>query len=244
MTETNIPGVVQGSNAKNYYWSIFDGKLARKATSESEPGAVSRINKKNVKVHEIFAAYGLKGIIRDVNIFENIWDGKKVRQLVIKLVPQPGTIHVINVPKESRYFGSFLEKLNNINVKQEIEINSYNFENEDKPGKKNVGFSIKQIGNKIGSYYKVKNGEKWEYLHGYPPFPAGWNDLSEREKKNYFWDVDEFLEKAVQDWRLKFAPDYQKEKEAQEDADNSMPEHIESNFDELMDVPPDNDPPF
>lgn len=209
--ENKIAGVVSGSNSKVYYWSIFEGKLARKA-NEGEPGAVSRINKKNVKVHEIYAQWGLKGKLRDVNIFENTWDGKKVVQLVIKIVPQAGTIHVVNVPKESRYFGSFLEKLNNINMSHEIEINSYNFENEQ-TGKKNVGFSVKQDGIKIASYYKEKKDEKWIYKHGYPPFPNDWNSLKERDKNNYFFDVDEFFEKELQAWRAKNAPDYQKEKE-------------------------------
>ena len=88
MTDQNLPGVLSGGNSKTVYWGIYDGKLSRKS-NEGEAGAIARTNKNNVKVWEVHER-GVKGILKDVNIFENTFDGKKVKQLVIKLMPADG----------------------------------------------------------------------------------------------------------------------------------------------------------
>ncbi len=214
MSEQNeIPGVVSSnsSNGQKHYWSIINGKLSRKA-NQGEPGATSRTNKNNVVVWEKHEQ-GVRGVLKDVNVYETEFsDGKKVEQLSIKIQPIPGHFHIVNLPKESRYYNSFLEKLFAINVNQEIEIKPYNFEDKDTT-KKHTGISVYQLGNKLDSYYKKKNGDKWENVNGMPVFPKDWKGLSKREQQNYFWDVDDFFKKELARWRGKYAPDYQKEKE-------------------------------
>lgn len=245
MTENQneIPGVVQNSNSKNYYWSIFEGQLARKV-DEGFAGAKMRTNKNNMKVWEQHVG-ALTGILRDVNVHENTFDGKKIKQLVIKLIPKEGFLHVINIPKESRYYGSFLEKLFNINIKQEVQIQPYSFEDE-KTKKKQTGISVSQNGNKVASHYKHKEGDKWIMERGFPEFPSSWNSLTERDKKNYFFDVDEFFDKELARWRAQFAPDYQKEREQQfdkgnenimADRDDDYSDLINTNKDENQDLP-------
>lgn len=213
--EEKIPGVVSGSNSKTYYWSIYSGNLARKV-DEGFRDAKMRTNKNNVKVWEQHER-AVKGMLRDVNVYENTFDGKKIVQLVIKLVPQPGYLHVINIPKESRYYGSFLEKLPLINLKEEIEIAPYSMVDE-KTKKTNSGITVRQNNNKFASYYKKKVGDKWEYLYGFPSFPADWNGLNQREKDNYFYDVDDFFTAKLAEWRAANAPDYQTEKEERFDS--------------------------
>jgi hypothetical protein len=205
-----LPGVVQHSNAKTIYWSIMGGQLARKVDASFE-GAKMRTNKAGVQVWEELTR-ALMGKIRDVNVFENTFDNKKIKQLVIKLIPKDGWLYVINIPVQSRYYGSFLEKLPNILLKDSVEIAPYDFEDE-KTKRKNQGITIKQNDVKLQSYYKVKEGEKYVYINGFPPFPAEWNKLAEREKKNYFYDVDDFFTSELNKWRIKNAPDYEKERE-------------------------------
>lgn len=213
MTELNeIPGVVStnSSSGQKHYWGIVNGKLSRKA-NQGEPGAVSRTNKNNVIVWERHEK-GVRGVLVDVNLRESEFDGKKIEQLVVKLRPAPGHYHIISLPKESRYYNSFLEKLFSINVNQEIEVKPYNFEDKD-TSKKNTGVSIYQIGNKLSSFYKKKNGNNWENINGMPAFPKDWHSLSKRDQQNYFWDVDDFFKSEIARWRGKYAPDYAKEKE-------------------------------
>ena len=100
----------------------------------------------------------------------------------------------------SRYLGSFLEKLVNIDLNEPVEISPYNFEDE-KTGKKITGISVKQDDVKVESAYKEKVGTKWVMKYGFPPFPDGWHTLPDRKKKEYFFDVDDFFTKALAEWR-------------------------------------------
>ena len=200
---SNYSGEITRNEQQKVYWSVFNGKLSRKA-HEGEEGAATRTNKLGKKVIEVYRD-GLEGVLYDINIDETTFDKTKVKSLKITLT-NDGIHHIINFPKESRYFGSFLEKVPNVKDGFNIQVRPYNFEDENE--KKIIGVNVFQSGVKLASAYKVKVGEKWTYNHGFPPFPEKWNTLADRDKKIYFMDVDDFWENAVKDWRMKYAPDY------------------------------------
>src|SRR5574343_211324 len=191
MTET-ISGIIpkNSGNSKTYYWSIHNGQLARKV-DETTPNAVSRKNKKDVLVYEVFER-GLVGKLRDVVIH----DGDYGEQLVVKLNSN-GTYHAINIPKESKYYNSFMERLIGIDVSQDVTISPYNFADEKDPDKKIVGISVKQNGVKIDSQYRSYKDGKAEVFLGYPKPPKQWNDMNKREQTNFLFDIDEFLKKEL-----------------------------------------------
>lgn len=209
---SNYSGEITRNEQQKVFWSVFNGKLSRKA-HEGEEGAVQRTNKLGKKVTEVYRD-GLEGLLYDINIDETTFDKTKVKSLKITLTNN-GIFHVINFPKESRYFGSFLEKVPNIKGGSDIQIRPYNFEDENE--KKIIGVNVFQSGNKLTSGYKTRKGDKWTYNNGFPPFPENWNTLAEREKKIYFMDVDDFWENEVKIWRKNNAPDY---KAAREEYDN------------------------
>ena len=203
MSNSNIPGVLPDKGKTNItYWNLFNGGLARKS-HEGEEKAVKRTNKNNVVVWEVYVP-GVAGVIFDVNTH----DSEFGKQLIVKLKKGDWT-HQVTIPQQSKYFGSFLEKLPNINLNQEIEMRPFNYEDE-KSGKKRIGISINQLGEKIGSFYHDWNNNVCTYKNGYPPFPKDWNNLKERDQKNYFYDVDEFYDARIAEWRAKYAPAYDK----------------------------------
>lgn len=199
MSENNLPGIVSGGGGNTVYWNIFSGKFARKS-NEGEAGAVARTNKNNVKVWEKHEQ-GLRGLIKDIYMKDSDFG----EQLVIHLEPASGWKYMINIPKESRYYGSFLERLPRIHLDEPVEIKPYNF--KDDKDKTVSGISVYQDDTKLESAYKEKDGKAWKYLHGFPPFPENWNNLSEKQQTIYWYDVDEFHEKQLKKWRAKYAPE-------------------------------------
>lgn len=210
MSNEQIPGTYERkSNTKVYYWNLIGEKWATKV-DETSPGATPRMNKKNVKVFEKLED-GLRGKLRDINLRS----GEYGEDLVIKLVPQQGYLHQISIPKESKYYRSFMEKMNSIDVKQEMEISVYNFLPKDaKDDKKLSGVTVKQNNNKLKSFYwdGTKN------INGFPQSAKSYNEMTTNERKKWFLEIDDFFISELNNWRGQNAPDYQTEKEERFDS--------------------------
>lgn len=79
----------------------------------------------------------------------------------------------VTVPVDSQYFGSFVKRIMGADLNSLLTLNPYDFEPE--PGKRKVGFSIVQNGEKLTDYFYDEVSKK--NIHGFPP-------VNEAEKKN------------------------------------------------------------
>lgn len=200
-----MDGVKTRSGANKVFWSIFDGRLARRVPQHTE-GARARTNKNNVVVYELFAD-SIEGKLKDVYIQE----GDYGRQLAVD-IQTPTLLHVINVPWKSKYRNSLVEKLPNMSAGDNIEFTPYNFADKKNPDKKIIGISIKHENlGKVKSYFKETIGEKTTSINGYPSMPKQWNEMSVKEQGIFFLEMDEFIENTLNEWRGKNAPKYNAE---------------------------------
>lgn len=183
-----IPGTkTQTSN--NYYWSIISGRFARRV----KEGGVKRTTKTGKVVNEEYVNR-IEGVLLSININHSEYG----EDISIVLTPAPGYTHFISIPKESRYAKSLIERLPMIQKGNNIQLKPYSFENQS--GDKISGMNVFINEEKIESFFKEKKAGKYVYCNGYPPFPDDWKSLSEKEKKIYFLEVDEFLNKELNKW--------------------------------------------
>jgi len=130
-------------------------------------------------------------------------------QLRIKLIPEPGFMHVITLSKKSRNYNSFMERLIGINMSKPIELSPYRFKDPADPKKGNRGITVYQEGEKIPNQYKEKDeAGKNINKYGFPAWPeTPWNELPEREQQDHLFNISDFLAEVLDDWRSKYAPD-------------------------------------
>lgn len=189
----DIPGSKDARNSKHFYWSIIQGEFCMKVRPDTE-GARPRINKNEVTVYEITKSR-LSGKLHDINVRE----GKFGVELIITLIPQEGYRHIITIPKKSRQFTSFMQRLIGINMNHPVELMAYEMDG-------NRGIAVFQDGIKIPNQYQQKVDDKEVYLHGFPEWPANFKKLPERDQKNHLYDIEDFFGKVLEQWRDEYAP--------------------------------------
>lgn len=162
-------------HSKRLYYSVIDGELRRKANPEDNQEYVKkRTRKDGVEVSE-YVPSSISGTISSFEIKSEEFNGKKISRLNVTLTDS-GDEYLIQFPVESRYFGSFVQKLPNINFEKPVDISVYDF--TDKFNKKVAGVTVKQ-GSKISDFYTKENP-----LAGVSPYPA---DGDDDEKK--LWGI-------------------------------------------------------
>lgn len=190
----DIPGTKQRSNANTYYWSIIGGDFCMKVP-ENTPTARHRVNKNNKIVWEILRT-SLIGKLHDIELRESDYGP----QLTIKLIPKPDHMHAITIPKKSRQFTSFMERLRGINVQEPVALMAWQMESKS-------GIAVHQGGQKIPSQYFTKTEDGGvQYHHGYQEWPPNFKELPERDRTNFLFDVDDFWQKEMDAWREVNAP--------------------------------------
>jgi len=103
------------------------------------------------------------------------FQGKKISKLNVTLT-DVGEEYMIQFSVDSRYFGSFVAKLPNINFNKSVEVSVYDF--TDKFNKKVAGVTVKQ-GSKVPDFYTKENP-----LPGVSAYPS---DGDDDEKK--LWGI-------------------------------------------------------
>jgi len=140
-------------DANVLYLSIVGGNMVQKV-EEGTPGAKRRDwevwqgeDKKSWTKYEIHHK-NLVGIISGMEFV----DGNYGEQFILTMTNWEDTAKIhTNASKTSRYFQDFAKKLPNVNIDQEITLNTFDFKTKD--GKQLKGMDIKQNWEKITSYY-------------------------------------------------------------------------------------------
>jgi len=157
------------TNESYDYWRISDG-MVRKTTTEDDPLAIKRVLKKDDGSEKTMYEQVNKGISGVVDTVE-IREGKYGRQLYIGITDGAERFF-LQVPWESPYSRTFLERLPAVDMSKDVSIMPYSFE---KDGKRRSGVALYQDEVKIGSYYKEYSEDftSTKHLHGYPQMTDG-----------------------------------------------------------------------
>lgn len=140
-------------HSKKLYYSVIDGELRRKANPDDNQEHVKkRTRKDGVEVME-YVPSSLSGFVSSFEIKTEDFQGKKISRLNVTL-SDAGHEYLVQFAVESRYFGSFVSKLPNVNFNNPVDISVYDF--IDKSGKKVAGVTIKQ-GAKVTDYFTKDN---------------------------------------------------------------------------------------
>jgi len=152
------------------YWRISAGAI-RKTSNEKDPEAKMRTVKlKEGGERNIWEV--VKGAIVGVIDSIELIDGNFGRQLAVTIDDGIDKFK-LQLPWESSYTRTLLERLPNTNPGKDVEIVPYSFKAEN--GKVRSGVNIYQDGKKIRSAVKVydADGNFMEWIDGYPHFTAG-----------------------------------------------------------------------
>jgi len=188
MAQNNYNG-----GGQKFYFNIIEGELRRKAKQDDNELYVRRRTNKSQQEVEEFAVGSLSGIIEQVFVETKEFGGKKMSSLIIQL-SDVGEVYVIQIPVESKYFGSAVEKLPNIDYTQYVTLSVYDW---TPPGesKRKAGVTFKQAGNKVASAYSKENP-----LPGVSEFPK---DGDDDEKKLWGIQRTKALKKVVENEGLR-----------------------------------------
>ena len=132
---------------KGKYLSIIQGNLREKSTQDN-PDAIRRdyetpSGEKGTKYELVYP--NLTGKITGVE-FKT---GEYEEQIVITV--EDDQTYIVQMISSSRYAIDFMQKLPNVNLKEEIKITPYDF--EDEKGRRMTGVSLQQGEEKLKSYY-------------------------------------------------------------------------------------------
>jgi hypothetical protein len=154
-------------HSKRLYYSVIDGELRRKANPEDNQEFVKkRTRKDGVEVME-YVPSSISGSITSFEIKTEEFNGKKISRLNVSL-SDSGEEYLIQFPVDSRYFGSFVSKLPNVNFNNPVELSVYDF--TDKFNKKVAGVTVKQ-GSKVTDFFTKENP-----LPGVSAYPTNGDD--------------------------------------------------------------------
>lgn len=183
---------------KNFYY-VIAGSFRQKVEQDS-PEAVRRDwetpdGKKGTKYER--HVQGLFGFITNVQFF----DGDYGRTVQITLDPdEDGVSPQISLNTSSREGTDFLRKLPNVNLKKEVKLSPYSF--NDDAGLERRGLTIYQqdeadnFSVKILDFYR--DFEKKENINGMPNPPKSNDEMTKNAWKAYFLTVDDFLVENIQ----------------------------------------------
>jgi len=183
-----------GSNngSPRIFLTVGFGRIRQKTlenkqkVDSSTPGAVKRLKQDKTETWALEHDY-VSGIIENIFYKEDAQYGNSF-EVTIRDVAD---LYQVSFSEDSRFWFDFMKKLPNLDLKKEVKITAYDF--EDKSGKRRAGVSVEQSGIKIKSYYETQNEDKtWNLLHGFPS-GEGVDFKDKDELKMYFIKVKKFL---------------------------------------------------
>lgn len=143
---------------KTDFYNITFGKIARSVPVNTE-GAEARENKNGKLVYELFFR-SLTGVIKDLEIIEDKEYGDKLHIVIDDI----GERSILQIPIESRFFGSFANKLPCIPENSVVTIVPYDFEGKDSTADKpkkivgiNVHLGTDEKGEKVVNFFSKDN---------------------------------------------------------------------------------------
>ena len=172
------------------YLTIIAGKLSQKV-SEQTNWAIKRVYEVDGKKWEKWELHykNLSGYITGVELRQTDFG-----EVCSVLIEQDWEKFSLSIGTDSRYFGDFMKKLPNIDLKKVIYINPYDFPWDN--GKQMRWLSITQEWNKIQNYYY--DVDKKKNINGFPEVNK--EELEEEWKDywtGYFLGCKKFLKKEL-----------------------------------------------
>lgn len=159
----------QTTGGTKLYYSIIEGELRRKAKQEDNAEFIRKRTNKSGQELEEYAPGSISGLVKSLLINSKEFNGKKVTNLEL-LLSDVGENYLLQVPVESKYFASLVEKLPNIDFGQYVNVSVYDFTPTDS-NKRRVGVTVKQNNVKLTSAFSKENP-----LPGVPDFPTNGDD--------------------------------------------------------------------
>jgi len=169
--------------------SILGDSTIRVTTDESTEGAVSRKykNKQGVELIKWELVYNsLSGIINGIKFEDGDW-GVKLNITVDDVVLSMGL--------KTNYAEDLMKKLPAIDFNSEVKLIPFNFKGTN--GKMQKGFSIKQNGEKIKSFFWDKENKK--SINGVPSPEGDTTKFDKDDWINYYNIVRKFLQKYTEE---------------------------------------------
>jgi hypothetical protein len=180
------------SGTPKIYLTVGFGKIRQKTLDNKQrvdantPKAVKRLTQSGAESWALEFDF-IEGLIDSIFYKEDREYGDSF-EVVIE---DDTTKYQLSFPEESRFWVDFMSKLPKINLNEIVKITAYDF--QDKEGKRKVGTSIEQAGEKITSFYSSKNEDgTWNLLNGYPT-AKDVNFKDKDEIKVYSIKVKKFL---------------------------------------------------
>ncbi len=197
------------ATGSRFYYKIIEGEFRRKALATDE-NTVKRTAKDGTELEEFKADY-LSGELKSFELVTQEYQGKKMTDLVVTLY-DIGETYIIQIPVESRYFQSFINKLPNIDFSEPVNMMAYRFTPKDKV-KAVSGISIKQDGHKVEDYHNKNNP-----LPNVPDFPVNGDDS---EKKMWGLQQTIALKKLLAEQQVRFKDQQNTQEPANKEAEEN-----------------------
>lgn len=190
-----MPGQQMGP--RKTYLSIVQGSLRQKVDSNTT-GAIARKYKSKDKngseieaiKHELIYL-DWAGILEDMRFKDG--DYGQVLELVFEDA-------ILTIPTESQYFQDFAQRIMNADLKQEVIVHPFDF--EDEKGVSRKGISVTQNGKKLKSYYW--DAEKKESINGIPVTTGDTKHYTKDNWKIFFLNRKIFLVNELNEVRKSF----------------------------------------
>lgn len=144
-------------NQRKTFVSIIGGRFAVRA-EEMTKGSVKRFSEKLQKDLWEILYPDFTGRIIDLRI-----DNSQFGEQLTIVMDDVGDKYHFQIPVESRYFTSFCNKIENVDLSKEVKMQPYDFESKTEINKKTgnakkiVGLNLYQHGDKIPNYYSKEN---------------------------------------------------------------------------------------
>lgn len=162
-------------SSSRIYLNVNQGAL-RQTVTEDVYGAKKRTyTKKDGSVKTVWEIVykNWTGKIQRISVKDTEYGKQMEVDFVKEVINKVPTDVRVTIPVDSQYFGSFVKRIMGADLNSILTINPYDFEPE--PGKRKVGFTIVQNGQKLTDYFYDEVSQK--NIHGFP-------EVNEAEKKN------------------------------------------------------------
>ncbi len=174
------------------FWTIMMGSLVKKVTGDT-PGSKERTNKNGDTIFEVFEE-AFTGTLKNIKVEE-----KKFGEVFEMTFGDGGSDVQVSFNVYSQYGRDFMLKLPELDLNKEFTLRPYDFEPE---GKRRVGISIIQDGDKVDKYWsKEKPGKKPDWVE---------TEGKGKDKGKTIWNNDdemEYLKEAAMKKFGKFTPE-------------------------------------
>lgn len=134
------------------FWRIASGHMVRGAKQDT-PDAVAVVNPQggvSYQLHDDYLDGRIIGFDERIVEFGNL----RRKMLVVLVLGASGTMHRVEIKRGDQYWSNFLKRLPNVDLSKPVRLWPYMIEDD---GKKNIGVSIKQGGQKVLQAFTREN---------------------------------------------------------------------------------------